>query len=200
LKPEFTIPEEFVIMRAPRRNDTYMLSMGSKESTSNVTCLLSKALSFESLQWHRRLGHINFKILNKLVKNNLVRGLPLKDFSVVEKCIACAKGKQHKKPHKLKIENSISQPLELLHTDLFSPISVKSIAKKSYCLVVTDYYSRYTCVRFLANKSETADELMKLIPVIEVLGKRKVQAIRSDYGTEFRNHIFNSFCEQRGIL
>ncbi|KAK1427874.1 hypothetical protein QVD17_16572 [Tagetes erecta] len=41
---------------------------------------------------------------------------------------------------------------------------------------------------------------MKLIPMIEVLGKWKVQAIRSDNGTEFRNHIFNSFCEQRGIL
>ncbi|MGS7221168.1 GAG-pre-integrase domain-containing protein, partial [Micrococcus luteus] len=110
LKPEFSIPEELVIMRAPRRNDTYMLNMGSKESTSTVTCLLSKASSFESFQWHRRLGHINFKILNKLVKNNLVRGLPLKDFSVVEKCMACAKGKQHKKPHKLKIENSIQNP------------------------------------------------------------------------------------------
>ncbi|KAK1421891.1 hypothetical protein QVD17_24607 [Tagetes erecta] len=200
LKPEFSIPEELVIMRAPRRNDTYMLSMGSKESTSTVTCLLSKASSFESFQWHRRLGHINFKILNKLVKNNLVRGLPLKDFSVVEKCMACAKGKQHKRPHKLKIENSISEPLELLHTDLFGPISVKSIAKKSYCLVVTDDYSRYTWVIFLAFKSETAEELIKLIPQIEVLGKRKVQAIRSDNGTEFRNHIFNSFCEQRGIL
>ncbi|KAK1406105.1 hypothetical protein QVD17_41391 [Tagetes erecta] len=99
LKPEFSIPEDLVIMRAPRRNDTYMLNMGSKESTSTVTCLLSKASSFESFQWHRRLGHIKFKILNKLVKNNLVRGLPLKDFSVVEKCMACAKGKHHKKPH-----------------------------------------------------------------------------------------------------
>ncbi|KAK1429874.1 hypothetical protein QVD17_12169 [Tagetes erecta] len=200
LKPEFTIPEDMVIMRAPRRNDTYMLNMGSKESNSTVTCLLSKASSFESFQWHKRLGHINFKILNKLVKNNLVRGLPLKDFSVVEKCMACAKGKQHKKPHKLKITNTISEPLELLHTDLFGPISVKSIAKKSYCLVVTDDYSRYTWVRFMAYKSETAEELMKLIPQIEVLGKRKVQAIRSDNGTEFRNHIFNSFYEQRGIL
>ncbi|KAK1440958.1 hypothetical protein QVD17_06793 [Tagetes erecta] len=179
LKPEFSIPEELVIMRAPRRNDTYMLNMGSKESNSTVTCLLSKASSFESFQWHRRLGHINFKILNKLVKNNLVRGLPLKDFSVVEKCMACAKGKQHKKPHKLKITNTISEPLELLHTDLFGPISFKSIAKKSYCLVVTDDYSRYTWVRFMAYKSETAEELMKLIPQIEVLGKRKFSVART---------------------
>ncbi|KAK1421754.1 hypothetical protein QVD17_24353 [Tagetes erecta] len=45
LKSEFTVPEELVIMRAPRRNDTYMLNMGSKESTSTMICLLSKASS-----------------------------------------------------------------------------------------------------------------------------------------------------------
>nr|GEX40965.1 hypothetical protein [Tanacetum cinerariifolium] len=32
----------------------------------------------ESNRWHRRLGHINFKTMNKLVKGNLVRGLPSK--------------------------------------------------------------------------------------------------------------------------
>ncbi|GJZ97392.1 retrovirus-related pol polyprotein from transposon TNT 1-94 [Tanacetum coccineum] len=36
--------------------------------------LFAKATSDESKLWHRRLGHINFKTLNKLVKENLVRG------------------------------------------------------------------------------------------------------------------------------
>nr|GEU53817.1 copia protein [Tanacetum cinerariifolium] len=33
----------------------------------------------ESNLWHRRLGHVNFKTINKLVKGNLVRGLPTKE-------------------------------------------------------------------------------------------------------------------------
>ncbi|GKE89923.1 putative ribonuclease H-like domain-containing protein [Tanacetum coccineum] len=41
---------------------------------------IAKATSDESKLWHRRLGHINFKNLNKLVKGNLVRGLPFKVF------------------------------------------------------------------------------------------------------------------------
>ncbi|GJT18961.1 reverse transcriptase domain-containing protein [Tanacetum coccineum] len=38
-----------------------------------LTCLVAKATSEESMLWHRRLGHVNFKNINKLVKDNLVR-------------------------------------------------------------------------------------------------------------------------------
>jgi len=188
------------MMRAPRKNDTYLLDMNSKDSSSTVTCLLSKASSSEAFLWHRKLGHVNLNNINKLVKHNLVRGLPIKDFSVIEKCMACAKGKQHKKSHKSKTINSISYPLELLHADLFGPISVKSIAKKSYCLVVTDDYSRYSWVSFLANKGETAGAFKNLILKIETISEKKVKTIRSDNGTEFKNHIFDSFYEKKGIL
>ncbi|GKC11677.1 ribonuclease H-like domain-containing protein [Tanacetum coccineum] len=54
-----------------------MKNIVPKES---LTCLFAKATSDESMLWHRRLGHINFKNINKLVKDNLVRGLPIKRF------------------------------------------------------------------------------------------------------------------------
>ncbi|GKA72148.1 putative ribonuclease H-like domain-containing protein, partial [Tanacetum coccineum] len=50
----------------------------------------------EAILWHRRLGHVNFKNINKLVKGNLVRGLPSKSFKHDHSCLACRKGKQHK--------------------------------------------------------------------------------------------------------
>ncbi|GJX31968.1 ribonuclease H-like domain-containing protein [Tanacetum coccineum] len=37
----------------------------------SLTCLVAKATLDESMLWHRRLGHINFKNINKLVKDNL---------------------------------------------------------------------------------------------------------------------------------
>ncbi|GKA47983.1 putative ribonuclease H-like domain-containing protein [Tanacetum coccineum] len=43
-----------------------------------------------------RLDHVNFKTMNKLVKGNLVRGLPSKTFENDHTCVACQKGKQHK--------------------------------------------------------------------------------------------------------
>ncbi|GJX85088.1 ribonuclease H-like domain-containing protein [Tanacetum coccineum] len=59
-----------------------------------LACLIAKGHNDESNIWHRRLGHVNFKNLNKLVKGNLVRGLPLKIFQNDHTCVACQKGKQ----------------------------------------------------------------------------------------------------------
>ncbi|GJU17550.1 putative ribonuclease H-like domain-containing protein [Tanacetum coccineum] len=56
----------------------------------------SQATLDESMLWHKRLSHINFKTINKLVKDNLVWGLPEKAFENDQICVACLKGKQHK--------------------------------------------------------------------------------------------------------
>ncbi|GKB42221.1 ribonuclease H-like domain-containing protein [Tanacetum coccineum] len=66
-----------------------------------LTCLFAKVTSDESKLWHRRLGHINLKNMNKLVKENLVRGLPSKHFENDQTCVACQKGKQHRASYHL---------------------------------------------------------------------------------------------------
>ncbi|GJT46020.1 helicase [Tanacetum coccineum] len=66
--------------------------------SKGLACLIAKATIDESNKWHRRLGHVNFKNLNKLVKGNLVRGLPSKIFQNDHTSVACQKGKQHKAP------------------------------------------------------------------------------------------------------
>ncbi|XP_075100900.1 uncharacterized protein LOC142176674 [Nicotiana tabacum] len=44
--------------------------------------------------WHRRLGHTSFTLLNKLVRKDLVCGLPNSSFKDHKVCDACVKGKQ----------------------------------------------------------------------------------------------------------
>ncbi|GKE96338.1 putative ribonuclease H-like domain-containing protein [Tanacetum coccineum] len=138
--------------------------------------------------------------MNKLVKGNLVRGLPSKLFENYETCVAYQKRKQHRASCKCKIENSISLPLHALHMDLFGPTFVKSLMKKIYCLVVTDDYSRFTWVFFLASTDETSSILKSSITGIENLVDHKVKVIRCDNGTEFKNREMNKFCEKKGIL
>ena len=60
LKPGLIIPEDWIMMRAPRRNDTYVMDMGVNDSTAVVACLLSKASEAESILWHRRMAHIHY--------------------------------------------------------------------------------------------------------------------------------------------
>nr|GFB49038.1 putative ribonuclease H-like domain-containing protein [Tanacetum cinerariifolium] len=144
LTPDFKLPDESqVLIRVPKENNMYNVNLKNIVPSGDLTCLFAKATIDESNKWHRRLGLINFKTINKLVKGNLVRGLPTKVFKNNNTCVACKKGKQHRASCKTKHVSSIDQPLFRLHMDLFGPTLVKSLNKKSYCLVITDDYSRF---------------------------------------------------------
>ncbi|GJV84009.1 putative ribonuclease H-like domain-containing protein [Tanacetum coccineum] len=148
LSPDFKLLDESqVLFKVTRQNNIYSFDLKNVVPSGGLTCLFAKAIIDESNLWHRRLGHINFKTMNKLVRinlvrGNLVRGLPSKLFENDHTCIACQKEKQHKASCKTKLMSSIRQPLQMLHMDLFGPTSVRSINHKIYCLVVTDDYSR----------------------------------------------------------
>nr|GEV39557.1 putative ribonuclease H-like domain-containing protein [Tanacetum cinerariifolium] len=200
LAPDFKLPDESqVLLRVPRENNMYNVNLKNIVPSRDLTCLFAKATIDESDLWHRRLAHINFKTLNKLVKSNLVRGLPTKVFKNDNTCVACKKGKQYRATCKTKPVSLVDQPLYMLHIDLFGPTFVKNLNKKSYCLVITDDYSRFTWVFFLATKDETSPILKTFITVLENQLSLKVEVIRSDNRTEFKNNDLNQFCRMKGI-
>ncbi|GKC00319.1 ribonuclease H-like domain-containing protein [Tanacetum coccineum] len=81
LSPSFKLLDESqVVLRAPRQNGVYSLDLKNIVPSGGITCLYANATTDESKLWHRRLGHVNFKNINKLVKGHLVRGLPSKVF------------------------------------------------------------------------------------------------------------------------
>ncbi|GKD58687.1 putative ribonuclease H-like domain-containing protein, partial [Tanacetum coccineum] len=59
-----------ITSRVPRKNNMYSVDLKNIVPKGGLTCLFAKATSDESKLWHRRLGHINFKTMNKLVKGN----------------------------------------------------------------------------------------------------------------------------------
>nr|GFA49033.1 retrovirus-related Pol polyprotein from transposon TNT 1-94 [Tanacetum cinerariifolium] len=71
-----------VLLRVPRENNMYNVNLRNIVPSGDLTCLFAKATLDKSNLWHRRLGHVNFKTINKLVKGNLVRGLPTKVFTM----------------------------------------------------------------------------------------------------------------------
>ncbi|GJR80367.1 putative ribonuclease H-like domain-containing protein [Tanacetum coccineum] len=200
VSPDFKMPDENqILLKVPRQHNMYSFDMKTPALTKDYACLIAKATSDESKLWHRRLGHINFKNLNKLVKGNLVRGLPSKVFRNDHTCVACQKGKQHKASCKAKLERTITEPLHTLHMDLFGPTSVKSINHASYCLVITDDCTRFSWVFFLATKDETSGILQNFFRQIENQLNHRVKIIRSDNGTEFKNRDMLEFCGNKGI-
>nr|GEU69646.1 hypothetical protein [Tanacetum cinerariifolium] len=152
LSPDFKLLDESqVLLKVPRNSNMYSFDLMNVVPVGGLTCLFAKDTLDESNLWHRRLDHINFKTMNKLVWENIVR------------------------------------------------VSIRSINKKTYCLAVTDDFSRFTWVFFLATKDETPEILKNFIVGIENQMDHKVKTIRCDNGTEFNNKIMNEFCEMKGI-
>nr|GEX59395.1 hypothetical protein [Tanacetum cinerariifolium] len=162
-----------VLLRTPRQHNMYSIDLNNIVLRKDLTCLVAKATDDKSVLWHRRLGHLNFKTMNKLVRHNLVRGLPSKCFENDHTCVACLKGKQYKASCKTKLVHSVTKPLHTLHMDLFRPTSISSLNHKCYCLVVTDDFSRFTWTFFLKTKDETSGILRNFITEIENLKELK---------------------------
>ncbi|GJR95131.1 putative ribonuclease H-like domain-containing protein [Tanacetum coccineum] len=92
----FLTDESHVLLNVPRKNNMYSVDLKNIVPKGGLTCLFAIATYDESKLWHRRLGQINFKTTNKLIKGNLLKGLPTKLFENDQTCVACQKGKQHR--------------------------------------------------------------------------------------------------------
>ena len=119
----------------------------SQSPSQEMLCLFSEASEHNSMIW-QRLGHANIKNLKRVEKAMMVSDFLVNDFVSLEKYVACALGKHHKKPHKLKVYDRVDSALELLHMGLFGPVNVESIQHHDYCVVITDY-SHISWVFFL---------------------------------------------------
>jgi hypothetical protein len=100
-------------------------------------------------------------------------------------------------PHKNVM--TTDRPLELLHMDLFGPITYISINGSKYCLVIVDDYSRFTWVFFLQEKSQTQETLKRFLRRAQNEFGLRIKKIRSDNGKEFKNSQIGGFLEKEGI-
>nr|GFB04402.1 ribonuclease H-like domain-containing protein [Tanacetum cinerariifolium] len=74
LSKDFPLPDpSMVILSILRKHNLYTFSLNELALHGPLTCLIAKASQTESTLWHMRLGHINFRNINKMVKGNLVR-------------------------------------------------------------------------------------------------------------------------------
>ncbi|GJX36546.1 putative ribonuclease H-like domain-containing protein [Tanacetum coccineum] len=72
LSPDFKLLNESqVLLKVPRHDNMYIFDLKNVVPSGGLTCLFTKVTLDESNLWHRRLGHINFKTMNKLVRGNL---------------------------------------------------------------------------------------------------------------------------------
>ena len=107
-------------------------------SANNVDVKCLAAINDNSWLWHRRLGHINFKLISKLARKDLVTGLPKIGYTKDKLCSDCQYWKQHKISFYPKNVVSSKGCLELVHMDLIGPNRTISLDGYVYCLVMVE--------------------------------------------------------------
>ncbi|GKA34862.1 retrovirus-related pol polyprotein from transposon TNT 1-94 [Tanacetum coccineum] len=128
--------DDKVIGRGIRNKGLYVMKLGNKPK--DKICLAT--IDENSTLWHRRLGHVNMRLIQSLASKELVRYLPKLKFDQ-HFYDACKIGKQAHASYKAKNVVSTTRCLELLHMDLFGPSAVRSYEGNLYTLVIVDDYS-----------------------------------------------------------
>ena len=118
--------------------------------------------------------------MERLVKESI---LPHLEFSDLEQCIDCIKGKYVKKIKKdAKRSTGI---LEIIHTDICGPFPVKSVDGYDSFITFTDDYSRYGNIYPIKERSEALDKFKIFKAEVENQHNKKIKIVRSDRGGEY---------------
>ena len=80
-------------------------------------------------------------------------------------CKPCLAGKACRKPFGKAMR--ATQPLELIHLDIWGPMNVKSRHGASYFLTYIDDYTRYGYVQLIAHHYETLDCFKHFVAEVE---------------------------------
>lgn len=152
---------------------------------------------------HKRLGHTSRGGLERLVREQMVRGLEDGLQGELKMCRGCKMGRSSEKPHPRK--NPIyraKEQLELVHTDIagpFKPVAVGG-GGGQYNLVIIDDFSRKSWTIPLRRKSDTKVALKDWITVNENQVGKRVKRLRSDNGGEFIDGELGRWFREHGIL
>jgi hypothetical protein len=109
-------------------------------------CLIAKT-NMDWL-WHGMLAHVDMRNLHKLQKDDHILGLTNIVFENDIPCGASQAGKQVETHHHAKKIMTTTGSLEMLHMDLFGPVTYISIGGNKYGIVIIDDYSHFTWVFF----------------------------------------------------
>lgn len=150
-------------------------------------------------QWHRRFGHRDPTVVQKMCKEKLADGVKVKDCGIRLTCEVCLEGKLPRTAIPKTAERKSTQVLDLVHTDLCGPMRTTTPGGKRFLMTVIDDYSRYTVVYLLSKKSEAADRLMEYVRYVENFFGRKPRIVRSDGGGEYVNARLQKFFAAEGI-
>jgi transposase InsO family protein len=92
-----------------------------------------------------------------------------------------------------------NEKLELVHTDVWGPTQVSSLAGSCYYVTFIDDAARKTWVYCIRQKSDVFDTFKKWKALVENETGKSLKCLRSDNGGEYCSKEFDDYCSYHGI-
>jgi hypothetical protein len=149
-------------------------------------------------RWHERLGHLNFQAMQKMIREEMVRGLPV--FSLVEHPYeACLARKQRRTSFLVQAQYRVERVLELVHGDLCGKISPPTPVGNQYFLLMVDDKSRFMSIALLPSKDRTPEAIKDFQLRAKAKTKQKLGELCTDRRGEFNSSSFLEYCQDQGV-
>jgi hypothetical protein len=146
-------------------------------SSTDVNRKRKRTHDASSKLWHSCLCHISRERIERLVKNDI---LPPIEFSYLEQCRELIKGKYVKKIKK--DAKRSAGVLQIIHTDICGPFTVKSMDGYDSFITFTDDYSCYGYIYPIKERTEALDKFKIFKAEVENQHDLKIKIVWSDRG------------------
>ncbi|GJP71593.1 hypothetical protein CLOP_g2412 [Closterium sp. NIES-67] len=195
-----TAPTDRVLEAFKKEQQTHGEVLAGVDASAAWAKASSRSREADWETWHERLCHVNFPMLQKLVKDGSLKGLEVKGgVKEIGSCPTCLEIKFSKFPFN-STTGPAKTPLALVHMDVVGPTRAPSLSGSRYFLTIVDDHTRAVWVYPLKSKGEVAVAVLKeWMPRAQGECGHKVKVIRSDNGGEFIGADFEGELKRKGI-
>src|SRR6266516_3725314 len=134
--------------------------------------------------------------MKKLHVDGLSESLGYESFDT---CDPCLMGKMTKNPLSRTMEQA-DDVLDIIHIDVYSPMSVEARGGYRYFLTFTDDLSRYGYIYLMKHNSETFAKFKEFQSEVENHRNKKIKFLRFHRGGEYLSYEFGLHLEQCEIV
>nr|GEV33810.1 zinc finger, CCHC-type [Tanacetum cinerariifolium] len=164
-------------------NGMFMLNLNKVPDDSDSVYMSSSTVVISSL-WHARLGHVHYKRMLEMSKDDLI---PATDENL-EKCTTCRLTKITKKPFQSITRKSVI--LELIYSDLCDFHATPSLGNKKYVINFIDDAFRFCYVYLLHAKDEALNKFRIYKTKVELQQNDLIKTLRTDRGGEYYDPVY----------
>ncbi len=164
-----------------------------------VTCLPTVLIDESIRLAHATGGHLGRDItMGRLRRAVFFPGMRKEVDRFIENCTTCQRKRREQAPQKHTLVSSVTgYPMQVLHIDIFGPITPTSRQGSTCILTCKDAFSKW--VWFIPMKDQTASSVIRALEKEVFCTHGICEEIRSDHAKIFESLLFKQFCDLYGI-